>query len=211
MKRRTYVLTALVSATVPVLLATNMPAAQVALALLGCLLVPGLGWARKMHLGDLGDTIALAVVLSICLTIAVATAMAMSGSWSLEWGLAALGGVALAGFVPVRLLFDRVGAAVRLRMAGLADDGGTWADWYRETQEAKVRQAARAAATAREASAVWVDWYADVRRRAAEAREREAAAKQAAVDEWIAWYQQTQLLSPSKGDDPLEPPRGNQP
>jgi hypothetical protein len=204
MKRRTYVLTALVSAALPVLLATNLPAARVAVALLACLLLPGLGWARKMHFGDLGDTVALAVVLSICTTIAVATAMAVSGHWSLEWGLAALGGVALAGFVPTRLLLDRAGAAVRLR---LADDGGARTNWYRETQEAEVRQAARTAVTAREASAVWVDWYADVRRRVAEAREREAAAKQAAVEEWISWYQKAHLLSPSKGDDPREDPR----
>lgn len=151
MKLRTYVLTALVSATVPVLLASNLPAARVILALAACLLLPGLGWARKMHFGDLGDTLALAVVLSICTTIAVATAMAMSGNWSLEWGLAALGGVALVGFVPVRLLVDRAGAAVRLRTAGLPDDGGVWADWYRATKEASLRQAARAAVTASEA------------------------------------------------------------
>jgi hypothetical protein len=193
MRLRTGVLAALVGALLPVVLATNPSATRVALALIACLLLPGLGWAQKMHLGDIGDTIALAVVLSICMTIAVATAMAVADSWSLGWGLAALGGLAVAGFMPVRLLLDRAGAAVRLRMAGFANDGGAWADWYRETLEAKARQA-RAAATAREASAVWVDWYADAKRRAAEARAREAAAKQAAVDEWISWYQQTHLL-----------------
>ena len=194
MKFHVGVLVALVGALFPVVLATNLPAVRVALALAICLLLPGLGWARKMHFGDLGDTIALAVVLSICTTVAVGTAMAVSDSWSLGWGLAALGGVALTGFVPVRLLIDRAGAAVRLRIAQFGDDGGAWTDWYRETLQAKARQA-RAAATASESSAVWVDWYTDVKRRAAEARAREAAAKQTAVEEWISWYQETHLLT----------------
>ena len=89
---------------------------------------------------------------------------------------------------------------MRLRIAGFGDDGGTWADWYRETQQqAKARQA-RAAVTGSEASAVWVDWYADVKRRAEEARAREAAAQRDAVDQWISWYQQTHLLT--KRSDP---------
>ena len=143
MKFHAGVLVALVGALFPVALATNLPAVRVAFALAICLLLPGLGWARKMHFGDLGDTIALAVVLSICTTVAVGTAMAVSDSWSLGWGLAALGGVALIGFVPVRLLIDRAGAAVRLRIAQFGDDGGAWTDWYRETQQAKARQAPR--------------------------------------------------------------------
>jgi hypothetical protein len=58
----------------------------------------------------------------------------LSGS-SPEWGLAALAGVALAGFIPARLLFDRASAAVQLRMAGFSEDEGAWAGWYpRETQ-----------------------------------------------------------------------------
>ena len=194
MKFHAGVLVALVGALFPVALVTNPAAVRVAFALAICLLLPGLGWARKMHFGDLGDTIALAVVLSICTTVAVGTAMAVSDSWSLGWGLAALGGVALTGFVPVRLLLDRAGAAVRLRIAQFGDDGVAWTAWYRETERAKARQA-RAAATASEAAAVWVDWYTDVKRRAAEARAREAAAKQAAVEEWISWYQETHLLT----------------
>ena len=204
MRRRARVLAVLLGVLlVALLLTTNLPAARVAFALAICLLLPGLGWARKMRYGDLGDTLALAIVLSICMTVAVGTTMAISDAWSLRWGLVALGGVALAGFVPAQLIADRTGAAVRLRiaavrlrMAGVADDGGAWAEWYRETQQqAKVRRAR--AATASEASAVWVDWYADVERRAEEARAREAAAKQAAIDAWIAWYQQTHLLKRS--------------
>jgi hypothetical protein len=202
MRRRAQVLAGLLGLLLVVLLlTTNLPAARVIGALVICLLLPGLGWARKMHFSDLGDTLALAIVLSICTTVAVGTTMAISDTWSLRWGLAALAGVALAGFVPAVLIADRTGAAVRLRIAavrlrmtGVADDGGAWAEWYRETQQqAKIRRAR--AATASEASAVWVDWYADVERRAEEAKAREAAAKQAAVEAWITWYQQTHLLT----------------
>ena len=103
MRRRTRVLATLLGALLfAVLLATNLPAARVAFALAICLLLPGLGWARKMRLADLGDTVALAIVLSICATVTTGTAMAVSGSWSPGWGLAVLAGVALAGFVPAR-------------------------------------------------------------------------------------------------------------
>ena len=171
MSRRTQVLAALLGALLVVaLLAANLPAARVALALAICLLLPGLGWARKMRFADLGDTVALAIVLSMCMTVAVGTAMAVSGSWSPEWGLATLAGVALAGFVPTRLLAARAGAAVQFRRAGLANDGVAWAGWYpRDTQQqAKVRRAP-VAVTASEVSAVRVDWYADIKRRAEEA------------------------------------------
>jgi hypothetical protein len=194
MTRRAQVLAALLGAAlVVVLLAANLPAARMAGALAICLLLPGLGWARRMHFSDLGDTLALAILLSICMTVAVGTTMVLARSWSLGWGLASLGGLALAGFVPARLLLDRGAAAVRLRTVRFADDGA-WAEWYRATQE-QARARARAAATASEAAAVWVDWYADVERRAEEARAREAAAKQAAIDQWISWYQQTHLLT----------------
>jgi hypothetical protein len=200
MSRRTRMMAALLGALLVVaLLATDLPAARVAGALAICLLLPGLGWARKMHFSDLGDTLALAIVLSISMTVAVSTTMVLSRSWSLGWGLASLGGLALAGFVPARQLLDRGAAAVRLRIAGFGDDGGAWAEWYRETQR-QARARARAATTASEAAAVWVDWYADVERRAEEARAREAAAKQEAVDQWISWYQQTHLLT--KRSDP---------
>ena len=192
MRRRTQVLAALLGAVLVVALLANLPAARVALAIAVCLLLPGLGWARKMHFGDLGDTVALAVVLSVCTTIAVGTAMALSGRWSVGWGLLVLAGVTLAGFVPGQLLAGRTLAAVR---SGFGDDGGAWADWYRETQQQALLRRARPGVAASEASAVWVDWYADVKRRTAEAREREAAARQEAVDQWISWYQQTQLMT----------------
>ena len=195
MSRRMQVLAALLGALlVAVLLAIDLQVARAGLAVAGCLLLPGLGWARKMHYADVGDTLALASVLSICMTVAVGTTMVLSRSWSLAWGLAALGGLALAGFVPARLLLDRARAAVQLRIAGFSDDGVAWAEWYRQTQE-QARARALAATSASEAAAVWVDWYADVERRAEEGRAREAAAKEAAIEAWIAWYQQTHLLT----------------
>jgi hypothetical protein len=195
MSRRMQLMAALLGALlVAVLLAIDLQVARAGLAVAGCLLLPGLGWARKMHYADVGDTLALASVLSICMTVAVGTTMVLSRSWSLEWGLAALGGLALVGFVPARLLLDRASAAVQLRIAGFSDDGGAWAEWYRQTQE-QARARALAATSASEAAAVWVDWYADVERRAEEGRAREAAAKEAAIEAWIAWYQQTHLLT----------------
>jgi hypothetical protein len=116
-------LATLAAALVVVLLATNLPAARLTMALAICLLLPGLGWARRRRFGDLGDTVALAIVLSICMTVAVGTAMVLSGYWSPGWGLAVLAGIGLAGFVPARLLLDRAGAVVRLRIAGFADGG----------------------------------------------------------------------------------------
>src|SRR4051812_39768644 len=151
MRRRTWALAAVASALLAAVLATNLPAARLTMALIACLLLPGLGWARRMHLGDLGDTLALAIVLSISMTVAVGTTMALSRSWSLGLGLASLAGLALAGFMPARLLLD-ASAVVRLWITGFADEGG-WADWYRNRkQEAKARTA-QAAATATEASA----------------------------------------------------------
>jgi hypothetical protein len=196
MSRRMLVVAALLGGAflVAILLAIDLQATRAGLAVVGCLLLPGLGWARKMHYADLGDTLALASVLSICMTVAVGTTMVLSRSWSLAWGLAALGGLALVGFVPARLLLDRASAAVQLRIAGFSDDGGAWAEWYRQTQD-QARARALAATSASEAAAVWVDWYADVERRAEEGRAREAAAKEAAIEAWIAWYQQTHLLT----------------
>lgn len=192
MTRRPALATLLAGAVVlAALLITDPSAARVVLAVAACLLLPGLGWARKMHIGDRGDTLALAVVLSICLTVAVGTAMALADRWSLGWGLGALGLVALAGFVPAQALADRAAAAARLRTAGFGDDNGAWADWFAETQQARTRRG-QAEVAAREASDVWVDWYTDVERRAEEARAQEAAAAQQATDQWVAWNQGTQ-------------------
>ena len=67
-----------------------------------CLLAPGCGWARRMHLKDRGDTLALTAVFSICATIAVGTAMAVTGWWSPVAGFAVLVLIAVCGFMPFR-------------------------------------------------------------------------------------------------------------
>lgn len=194
MSRRTIALGLLAAAaSAAVLVATDPATARVALAAAGCLLLPGLGWARKMRFGDLGDTVALALVLSICTTVAVGTAMAVAGAWSLGGGLAALALVALGGFLPARALANRATTAVRLRTGGPADDGGAWAQWHAETlQQARTRRR-RSEVAAREAAAVWVDWYSDVERRADEERAREETDAQRATADWIAWYQRSQI------------------
>jgi len=67
-----------------------------------CLLVPGSGWARRMHLQDKGDTLALSAVFSICATVAVGTIMVLGRWWSPWTGFAALLLITLCGFIPVR-------------------------------------------------------------------------------------------------------------
>ena len=69
-----------------------------------CLLLPGLGWAWKLRLGDAGDRLALAIAISICALTVVGTTVAVSGRWSTPLGLVALGTVGLIGFLPRRLL-----------------------------------------------------------------------------------------------------------
>ena len=159
MSRRTRLLLALLGALlVGVLLAINLPAARMIFALTICLLLPGLGWTRRVRSGDRGDTLALAIVLSTCMTVAVGTTMVLSRSWSLGWGLAALSGISVAGYLPIRPLLDRVRAAVRLQTVKTAANSAAGA------------QAPDAAPTG-PAPAVepWLDWYADVERRAEEA------------------------------------------
>lgn len=129
----------------------------VALAL--CLLLPGLGWARKMRFGDRGDTLALGVVLSMCATVAVGTAMAVSGAWSPVGGMAVLALVAAVGFLPLGSLTDRAAAARRRRTRVFGDDGGEWAEWVAYTRQQAVRRRRRSEADAGAAADVWVDWY----------------------------------------------------
>ena len=116
MSRRTQGLFALFGAVLLVgLLAVNPSVGRTVFALAVCLLLPGLGWARKIHVGDLGDTLAWAILLSICMTSAVATTMVLSRSWSLGWGLAALMAIAVIGHLPTRNLAERARTAKRLR------------------------------------------------------------------------------------------------
>lgn len=69
-----------------------------------CLLLPGLGWARRSRVRDAGDRLALAIAISICALTVIGTAMAVAGRWSTPAGAVALAAVAAAGFIPHRAL-----------------------------------------------------------------------------------------------------------
>jgi hypothetical protein len=84
-----------------------------------CLLLPGLGWASKLRLGDAGDRLALAIAISICALTVVGTTMAVLGRWSTPLGLVALAAVGAIGFVPRRLLAPASARFSPLRIATL--------------------------------------------------------------------------------------------
>jgi hypothetical protein len=44
-----------------------------------CLLLPGMGWASKLRLGDAGDRLALAIAISISALTVVGTTMVVLG------------------------------------------------------------------------------------------------------------------------------------
>ena len=99
-------------------LALDAPAVRMVAALAGCLVLPGLGWARRLRLRDLGDTIALTVVLSLSITAVVATGHGRDRSvvagrpgWRSSPRSTAL------GFVPVRAVVVRAGVVVLGRPA----------------------------------------------------------------------------------------------
>jgi uncharacterized membrane protein len=69
-----------------------------------CLLLPGLGWARRSQLQDAGDRLALAIGISISAVTVVGTTMAITGLWSASVGLIALLAVAIAGFLSKSVL-----------------------------------------------------------------------------------------------------------
>ena len=94
-------------------LALDAPAVRMIAALAGCLVLPGLGWARRLRLRDLGDTIALTVVLSLSITAVVATGhgrdpfvVAGRPAWRSSLRSTAL------GFIPVRAVVARAGVVV---------------------------------------------------------------------------------------------------
>ena len=66
-----------------------------------CLLLPGLGWARRSQLRDAGNRLALAIGISISAVTLVGTTMAVTDSWSMPVGAVALLAVAVTGFLPV--------------------------------------------------------------------------------------------------------------
>ena len=159
-------------------LALDSPAVRMTAALAGCLVLPGLGWARRLRLRDLGDTIALTVVLSLSITAVVATGMAVTRTWSPVGGLAVLAGIAVLGFLPVRSLVARAesvvlgGTALAPRPRPVTVDAGDtedgWTDWYADARARSDEEQRRRAAEAEAAEQDWRNWYA--RSRAAEER-----------------------------------------
>jgi hypothetical protein len=188
MTTRRWVLTGLLAALLLALLALASPQGlRVGAAVVGCLLLPGLGWARQMRLGDRGDTLAMAVVVSICCTVAVGTGMAVSGAWSWAGGLAVLAVVTVTGFVPFAVLADRARAAAGRRIAAFGDDGGAWEEWFARSQQEAQERRQRARTAAEQANDVWVDWYVDAERRAREEQAHQTALAPAAADAWSNW------------------------
>lgn len=160
-------------------LALDAPAVRMAAALVVCLVLPGLGWARRLRLKDLGDTIALTVVLSLSITAVVATAMALTGAWSSVAGLVILVAITGLGFVPVRAVVVRAGVVVlgradrhedRPPVVEVGDVGDGWTDWYADARARSDEERRRREAEAEAAEQDWRDWYAESRR--ATARER---------------------------------------
>ncbi|MEV1288765.1 hypothetical protein [Micromonospora sp. NPDC049679] len=76
--------------------------ARIPVVLAFSLVVPGLGWARRLRLSDAGDTVLAAVTISICLLVVVGEGMALLRLWSVPGGFLLLAAVALLGVVPPR-------------------------------------------------------------------------------------------------------------
>ena len=77
-----------------------------------CLLLPGLGWARRSQLRDAGDRLVLAIGISISAVTLVGTTMAVTDRWSMPAGAVALLAVAVTGFLPLGLL-KAIGAGLK--------------------------------------------------------------------------------------------------
>ncbi len=159
-----------------------------------CLLVPGLGWARKLRTSDLGDTLALSVVLSLCATTAVATTMAVTARWSSPVGLVALGLVAVLGFLPQRRLLAATLRVVRPSPT-LPDQEDTqaWTDWYDAQSRRSAEDRQRELALAEESARSWSDWY--------------AAAGQTPVEQEAVEQRVERLGGSAPGAGPAEPSR----
>jgi uncharacterized membrane protein len=69
-----------------------------------CLLLPGLGWARRSQLRDAGDRLALAIGISISAVTVIGTIMAITGLWSASVGMIVLLAVAVGGFLTKSVL-----------------------------------------------------------------------------------------------------------
>ena len=96
-----YVLAGVAVVAVVAIPAVFVEAVRLLLLVAFCLLVPGLGWARRVGGGGAVDTVALAGVISMSATILVSTAMVVLNVWSAPGGVAVLIAIALLGFSPL--------------------------------------------------------------------------------------------------------------
>ena len=214
MRTRSSVVTVAGPATVVALalaLALDAPAVRMAGALVACLVLPGLGWARRLRLKDLGDTIALTVVLSLSLTAVVATGMAVTGTWSPAGGLVILIAVTGLGFVPVRAVIVRAGVVVlgrpghqedRPRAVDVDDTEGGWTDWYAAARARSDEERRRREAEAEAAVQDWRDWYAEHHQVVARERSRRwETGDRARSDEVPTWDER---VRDERADQPVE-------
>ena len=150
-------------------LALDAPAVRMTAALVGCLVLPGLGWARRLRLRDLGDTVALTVVLSLSITAVVATAHGRDRS-------------VVAG--------GRAGDPRCGRPRSGSSRSGPWSpapvSWCSVDRPATRR--CRSPVDLDDTEDGWTDWYADARARSDEERRRRAAEAEAAEQDWRDWY-----------------------
>ena len=77
-----------------------------------CLLLPGLGWAFRSQLRDVGDKLTLAIGISISVITLIGTTMAVTGRWSTSGGVIALLAVAITGFLS-RGVLKAIGAGLK--------------------------------------------------------------------------------------------------
>jgi hypothetical protein len=140
-----------VIAAVIIVVAFGWTGLRLAGALALCLVLPGLGWARRMKPGDGGDTLALTVVLSVCATVTVSTTMVLLDRWSWTVGAGCLLAIAAIGFVPDRRLLGGVALRTRWRLSTRRIGFEDWHAAYAERRRLRTAEAAPQ----------WTDWYAD--------------------------------------------------
>jgi hypothetical protein len=104
---------------------TAPPYVRVPVAVLWVLVIPGLPWAMRMRLADLGDTAASCVAISVALTAMVGSAMALLGIWSPGGGVLILAALAAAPLI-VRGPIRRIAKSPQnlAEIARRADDDG---------------------------------------------------------------------------------------
>ncbi|WP_313811084.1 hypothetical protein [Glutamicibacter sp.] len=81
------------------LMAVEVAWVRVMLAVIFCVALPGSGWAVTMRLKDVGDTLAMSVMLSLSSTVLVATVMAVGDFFNVFLGFGILALITVAGVI----------------------------------------------------------------------------------------------------------------